>query len=67
LLDLAREEKPEKKALEEVQRQIQRRFSIAEEGGYKVEALLDAARNVASEGPEIEKPLLTPESAEKPK
>ncbi len=67
LLDLAREEKPDKKALEEVQRQIQRRFSIAEEGGYKVEALLDAARNVASEGPEIEKPLLTPESAEKPK
>jgi glycosidase len=44
LLDLAESKKIDESALAELQEQIRRRLDIAEKGGYKVEALLDAAR-----------------------
>jgi hypothetical protein len=44
LLTLAEEPKVDHSELAEIEEQIARRLEIAEKGGYKVEALLDAAR-----------------------
>jgi hypothetical protein len=48
-LDLAEPKLLDKAALGEVEKQLQRRLMIAAEGGYKVEALLDAARHTLTD------------------
>ncbi|HEX6880153.1 MAG TPA: alpha-amylase family glycosyl hydrolase [Terriglobales bacterium] len=49
LLDLAEEKRIDSKLVKALEEQIERRFHVAETGGYKVEALLDAARLTLTE------------------
>ena len=54
-LDLADSKSIDKVALAGVEKQLQRRLTIAAEGGYKVEALLDAARHTSDGRKRVER------------